>query len=159
MSGIIGEITHLRSIQSGNDEIKFSTPITNTSEIERCYVLKLYDQAGSFIYSDPEMGVTGWGTANRILPGATETMIIDSNWSTWHLGDVNNQLVRFDLVSIPTGMLGYCDIFIDNYTLVDSKTFKVPLYKDEPGEAEKLTDKLIILVAVIVLAMLVAKFS
>ena len=164
MSGIIGTISSFITEQFGADEIKFSMPVKNTSLEERCYVLNLYDQAGSHISRAPGLAFiyqTG-KFANRILPGATETMIIDSNLEVWNISNVEGQTVRFDLISIPTALLDYCSMDEYKYSLVDRKTHVVTPYTDDPSlveESKEVMDKLTILIVVIILAMLVAKFS
>lgn len=153
MSGIIGEIEHTILKQPLNDEIRFSIPVTNNTGIEQCYLVKLYDQSGTYIAKAPTSMVPGQ-FANKIVPNGTELMIINSNSEFWHINTIAGQTVTFKLFADPS-YLGVCGYFDSSYTEVFSVEYDVaPYYEDDKEKAMWL-----ILFVVIIAAFLFAKLS
>ena len=127
-SGTIGEITKEITPQTGNDEVKFSIPVTNNTSKEQCYILKLFNAAGDYIAKTPTSIIPGQ-MANKIVAGATETMVVDSNDQFWHINDVAGQTVTFRLYGDPS-FLTTCPLFESGYSEVDSKTYVMESYVD-----------------------------
>lgn len=137
-SGTIGEISKEITPQIGNDEVKFSIPITNNTSKEQCYILKLFDANGDYIAKTPTSIIPGQ-MANKIVAGGTETMVLDSIGQFWHINDIEGQTVTFKLFGDPS-FLTICPYFESGYSEVDSKTYVMESYVDpdkgifDPGD-------------------------
>ena len=137
-TGTIGAITKEIIQQVGNDEVKFSIPVTNNTSKEQCYIVKLYNEAGDYIAKTPTSIVPGQ-MANKIMAGGTETMILNSDGQFWHINDIQGQTVTFKLYGDPS-FLTICPYLDSGYSVVDSKVFVMESYTDpdkdvfDPGD-------------------------
>jgi len=119
-TGYIGPITQKIIKSIGNDEIVFTVPITNIDTKNRYFYIDLRNQSGTFIDREPDTVV---GT---IRAGATHNIYINSEYKTWHIGDVQNQTVKFELKS-KSSLLG-------SYVIIDTETLFVPKYPPDPAK-------------------------
>ena len=137
-TGTIGTITKEVIQQVGNDEVKFSIPVTNNTSKEQCYIVKLYNEAGDYVAKTPTSIVPGQ-MANKIAAGATETMVLNSDGQFWHINSIEGQTVTFKLLGDPS-FLTTCPYLESGYSEVDSKVFVMESYDDpdkdifDPGD-------------------------
>lgn len=138
VTGTIGTITKEIIQQMGNDEVKFSIPVTNNTSKEQCYIVKMYNEAGDYIAKTPTSIVPGQ-MANKIVAGGTETMILNSDGQFWHINDIQGQTITFKLYGDPS-FLTTCPYLDSGYSMVDSKVFVMETYIDpdkdvfDPGD-------------------------
>lgn len=166
MSGKMGVITHKITIQSLSlDEIRFAIPVTNTSTIEQCFLVYLYDEQGVFVAKHPVAAENYVARADKVLPGQTEIMYIDSNWEDWNISHVAGETITFKLMADPTKLLGFCEagfIGIGDYKVVDTKQYALAEHTgDKPATevAQDLMKTLTILITVAAISYVIYKLS
>ena len=147
--GKIGNITYTIYKEPLNDEIVFRVPVTNISDKEQCFILKVFDEAGIFVAKAPTSIIPGQ-MANKIKPGLTEVMALDSRGDFWHINKVAGQTLSFKLFADQT-FLTTCGYFDASYTEDDTKEFPMKAYYEDVKEQTMWTILFIIIIAAFIL--------
>lgn len=143
--GKIGNITYTIYKEPLNDEIVFRVPVTNISDKEQCFILKVFDEAGIFVAKAPTSIIPGQ-MANKIGAGLTEMMVLDSRGDFWHINKVAGQTLSFRLFADPS-FLTTCGYFDSSYTEDDIKEFYLKPYYGDVGEQTMWAILFIIIIA------------
>lgn len=134
----IGEIIYeFKDDLFGDEEIKFTVPINNVSNEEKCFFIDLRDKNGVFLEKAPMLLQT-----LRLGAGESGSIIVDSYGAvnpSWGLSNVIDSIVKFELKSVNT-VFGVCSLPPIGYDIIESKTLSVTKKDEEPDERPIMPD-------------------
>ena len=136
--GYMGEITYeFKEDLLGEDEIKFTVPVKNTSNEDKCFYVDLRDASGTFLEKAPMLLQT-----LKLSAGGSGVITVDSYGAinpSWSLPDVLDQTVKFELKAVNT-FLGICSPPPVSYDIIETKILKVTTADEEPDEVPVIPD-------------------